>query len=56
MKSAKLCPSNFCAFVNFVHHESASKAMRELQGCDLAGNKKVRLRWPDKVMLGKSTR
>lgn len=49
VKSAKLCLDRYCAFVNFARHESATKAMKALQGADLAGNKKVVLRWPDKV-------
>lgn len=53
VKSAKHCPNNYCAFVNFAHPDSASKAMKALQGCDLAGNKKVILRWPDKMIYGK---
>lgn len=51
--SAKHCPNTFCAFVNFAHFESASKAMKALQGCDLAGNKKIILRYPDKLIFGK---
>lgn len=53
VKSAKHCTERFCAFVNFAHYESATKAMIALQGKDLAGNKKVILRWPDKVIYGK---
>ncbi|XP_034248293.1 small glutamine-rich tetratricopeptide repeat-containing protein 2-like [Thrips palmi] len=55
VKSAKLCLDKYCAFVNFARHESASKAMKALQGTDLGGNKKVVLRWPDKVLKGRES-
>ncbi|XP_026272607.1 uncharacterized protein LOC113202549 [Frankliniella occidentalis] len=53
VKSIKADFSKFFVFVNYVDPEGASKAMRQLQGLDLAGNKGIKIRYPDRAMTGK---
>lgn len=50
VKSIKADFSKFFVFVNYMEPDGASKAMRHLQGQDLAGNKGIKIRYPDRVM------
>lgn len=52
VKSIKADFSKYFVFVNYVEPDGASKAMRSLQGQDLAGNKGIKIRYPDRAMTG----